>query len=194
MMAAVDEAQTPFVIQLDWPGFATKVANSMPSLYSEGNAADKEWIDEFVVRHTLRKHFGHLIPGLDVQQKEFKYPNDQRRIDLTLGGVEQLGVAVEIKSDPCNLQGVRDDWLKICDVSKKYKLVVFAGVTVEADLQRFEDAFGDKSHNLANGHTAYHLTHQDAVFDMRANRKAAFIWIWYIDHHPPKQLRIVIDA
>ncbi|KAL0630656.1 hypothetical protein Q9L58_010495 [Maublancomyces gigas] len=181
-------------IQLDWPGFATKVAVAMANTYSNSNPAHQEWVDEFVVRHALRIHFGRLIPGLDVQQKEFKYPNDQRRLDLTLGGAEQLGIAIEIKSDPKNLDGVRADWLKVCDVAKKYKLIIFAGVSVKADLERFETEFGDAPHTLGNGHTAFHLTHQDSLFGDSTQRKGAFIWIWYIDHHPPKQVRIVIDA
>jgi hypothetical protein len=135
-----------------------------------------------------------LFAGLDVQHKEVKYPNDQRRIDLTLGGVEELGIAIEIKSDPNNLAGVRSDWLKICDVQKKYKLVIFAGVSSIADLERFETEFGEESHRLGNGRTAHHLTHQDTAFGVPTNRKSAFIWIWYIDHHPPKQIRIFVDT
>ena len=60
--------------------------------------------------------------------------------------------------------------------------------------EEIENEFGEASHDLGNGHVAYHLTHQDAEFGPRESRKAAFIWIWYIDHHPPRQLRIVIDA
>jgi hypothetical protein len=177
-------------LDLQWPQFAVLVASEMQSSFVKGAGEHDEWMDEFVVRQVLRDGFARLGLGLEVQEKEPHYQNSKKRYDLRLGKNLPLDIALEIKSDPFNVQGVKDDWEKICNAAQKYRLVIFAGVTQEENLKNLKKSFSKKDGKLTNGVNVHEVTMQDTLFGTSENRHAAFIWIWSVGESLPRGFEV----
>lgn len=182
-------------LEFNWPQFAWLCVYKIAEMHMSARAKAGERTDEFVVRQALRECFTHLCPGLTLK-KEDSYSNSSQRLDLSMGENHPLNIAVELKSDPFDAQGVEDDWKKILKADQKYKLVIFAGVTQEQQLANLKNRFSSRNATIASKSPIKTITSQFTPFGSDENiRPVSFIWIWSLGAPLPKgvELRLIAD-
>lgn len=180
--SALAPAPASAMMRIIWPQVALRMAAKQVAAHLDAGATVDQLVDEFVIRQLLREVLVDFLSTAFVNKKESMYPDKSRRLDLLIGLPTQLAhLAVEIKSDPNNIAGVRSDWEKILAVDAPYKMVIFSGIASGPEYAALTKSFRKKNHKLSDGSFAHEVTRQKMSFDDPGiAKRVSFVWMWAI--------------
>jgi hypothetical protein len=184
-----------YALRVLWPAVALRLAAKQVAAHLDSGASVRQPLDEFVVRQMLREILTDYLSTLFVQIKEAAYPDGSRRLDLSIGLPSiPAHIAIEIKSDPNNLNGVHHDLMKIKDAAPPYKMMLFAGVGSHSEVKRLRSKLSRTKYSIGPGVDVTEVNRQFMEFrDVNDEKSVSFVWIWRVGPRelPPLEFQVL---